>query len=79
MLVLTREVGEKVVIADEVKVTVLEISGGQVKLGFEAPDDIAIHRLEIWERIRDGGTDDWRTRRIRRKGSSGASPDEAAS
>ncbi len=58
MLVLTRKSQEAVVVgsADDVermlKVTVLGIYGGKVKLGFEAATDILVHRWEIWERIR---------------------------
>jgi carbon storage regulator len=57
MLVLTRKSQEAVVVgsADRcermLKVTVLEICGGKVKLGFEAPSDVLVHRWEIWERI----------------------------
>ncbi len=47
MLVLTRKVGESIVIADEIFVTVLEIRGGQVRLGVEAPKDVSIHRSEV--------------------------------
>jgi carbon storage regulator CsrA len=60
MLVLTRKSQEAVVVgsADRfermLKVTVLEICGGKVKLGFEAGADILVHRWEIWERIRSG-------------------------
>jgi len=58
MLVLTRKSQEAVVVggADHLepmlKVTVLEICGGKVKLGFEAATDVLVHRWEIWERIR---------------------------
>lgn len=51
MLVLTRKLGEEVTIGDSVSVRVLEIRSGQVKLGFEAPDEIKIHRREIANRI----------------------------
>ena len=60
MLVLTRKSQEAVVVgsADRLehmlKVTVLEICGGKVKLGFEAPSDVLVHRWEIWERIHGG-------------------------
>jgi carbon storage regulator len=49
MLVLTRKVGESIVIADDIVVTVLEIRGGQVRLGVEAPKDVSIHRSEVQE------------------------------
>ena len=52
MLILTRKLGEKITIADEITVTLLEIKGSQVRLGIEAPKSICIHRQEIYERIR---------------------------
>jgi carbon storage regulator len=58
MLVLSRKSQESVVIggpdgsAPLLKVTVLEIRGGKVRLGFEADADLPVHRLEVWERIR---------------------------
>lgn len=51
MLVLSRKVGESVIIRNDIKVTVLEISGNQIKLGFEAPNDISIYREEVYERV----------------------------
>ena len=51
MLVLSRKCGEAIVIADNIVVTVLEVRGGRVKLGFGAPGDAAIHRAEIYEKI----------------------------
>lgn len=51
MLVLTRRIGESVMIGDETTLTVLGMSGGQVRLGIEAPRDIPVHREEIYERI----------------------------
>lgn len=52
MLILTRRVGETVMIGDEVTVTVLGLKGNQVRLGISAPKPVAIHREEIYERIR---------------------------
>ncbi len=52
MLILTRRVGETVMIGDDVTVTVLGVKGNQVRLGVNAPKDIAVHREEIYERIR---------------------------
>ncbi len=51
MLILTRKVGERVVIGDNVVVSVLGCRGHQVRLGIEAPRDVAVHREEIYDRI----------------------------
>ena len=51
MLVLTRKAGESVVIGDSIRVTVIELSPGVVRLGFEAPAEIAIHREEVYKNI----------------------------
>ena len=52
MLILTRRVGETVVIGDDVTVTVLGVKGSQVRLGVNAPKEVAVHREEIYERIK---------------------------
>lgn len=51
MLILTRRVGESLMIGDEVNVTVLGIKGNQVRIGVNAPKDVAVHREEIYQRI----------------------------
>jgi carbon storage regulator len=66
MLILTRRVGETVMIGDDVTITVLGVKGNQVRVGINAPKHVAVHREEIYERIKreqqgggsDGGSSD---------------------
>ena len=53
MLILTRRVGETLCIDDDVTVTVLGVKGNQVRIGVSAPQDVSVHREEIYERIRE--------------------------
>jgi carbon storage regulator len=52
MLILTRRVGESVMIGDDVTITVLGVKGNQVRVGINAPKNVAVHREEIYERIK---------------------------
>jgi carbon storage regulator len=52
MLILTRKLGERITIGNDIVIALLEIKGAQVKLGIEAPKGISIHRQEIYERIK---------------------------
>ena len=54
MLVLTRRVGEKIRIGDDVVITLLGVRGNQYKVGIEAPKSVSVHREEIWQRIQNG-------------------------
>ncbi len=59
MLILTRRVGETLMIGDEVTVTVLGVKGNQVRIGVNAPKNVSVHREEIYERIkREDQSDD---------------------
>ena len=68
MLVLTRKLGENIRIGDTVKITVLEVRSGQVKLGIEAPPEVKVHREEIYARIQEEN----------RRAAAGQSPGPAA-
>ncbi len=53
MLVLSRRLGETLIIGDEIKITVLGISGNQVRLGIAAPKEVSVHREEVYRRIQE--------------------------
>lgn len=52
MLILTRKIGESLLIGDEIEVTILNVRGNQVKVGVRAPKDVSVHRKEIYQRIK---------------------------
>ncbi len=53
MLILTRKLGESITIGDDIKITFLEIKGKQIKIGIEAPSQVAVHREEIYKIIHE--------------------------
>lgn len=53
MLVLSRNAGEKIMIGDNIEVVVLDIRGGKVKIGIEAPREVSVHREEVYQAIKD--------------------------
>ena len=56
MLILTRRIGETLMVGDNVSVTVLRVNGNQVKIGIEAPSDVAVHREEVYLRTQQNKT-----------------------
>ena len=57
MLILTRKVGETLMIGDDISITVLAVKGNQVRIGVNAPRDVGVHRKEIYDRIQDDPPD----------------------
>lgn len=58
MLILTRRIGETLMVGDDVTITVLGVKGNQVRIGVNAPKDVAVHREEIYQRIQKEKTGD---------------------
>lgn len=54
MLILSRRPGESLIIGDHIRVSILGVKGGQVRIGIEAPKDVSVHREEIWFKIQRG-------------------------
>jgi len=57
MLILTRKSGQSVLIGDEIKISIIEVKGSQVRIGIEAPRNISVHREEIYKIIQDKKND----------------------
>ncbi|HEB94899.1 MAG TPA: carbon storage regulator [Sedimenticola thiotaurini] len=55
MLILTRKIGEVIRIGDNIEVTILDVRGGQVRVGIRAPKDVPVHREEIYRKIEGAG------------------------
>ena len=64
MLILTRRAGETLVIGEDVRVKVLEVKGQQVRIGVTAPREVAVHREEIYDRIKQGEAEQGGTPRM---------------
>lgn len=57
MLILTRRIGEALMIGEDVTVTVMEVKGNQVRIGIKAPRDVEVHREEVYDRIKQEKAD----------------------
>ena len=57
MLILTRKEGESLRLGDDITVTVVSVKGGNVRIGIDAPRDVAVHREEVYQKISDGEGD----------------------
>jgi len=57
VLVLSRKKGEQIVINDKITVTIIEIRGDKVRIGIDAPENVAVHRQEVWDAIKSEGSD----------------------
>lgn len=53
MLILTRKIGESLLIGEDISISVLSVRGNQVKIGVNAPKDVSVHREEIYQRLKD--------------------------
>ncbi|MGR3806525.1 carbon storage regulator CsrA [Pasteurella testudinis] len=57
MLILTRKIGESLLIGEDISISVLSVRGNQVKIGVNAPKDVAVHREEIYQRLKEEADD----------------------
>ncbi|UJF25413.1 carbon storage regulator CsrA [Suttonella sp. R2A3] len=53
MLILTRRIGESIIIEDDIKVTVIAVKGNQIRLGITAPEEVSVHREEVYKRLQE--------------------------
>jgi len=51
LLILTRRIGESLIMNDDIKVTVLGVQGNQIRIGVDAPKEVSVHRQEVWDKI----------------------------
>ena len=64
MLILSRRCGESIRIDDNVSITVLQLKGGQIKIGIDAPREVAVHREEVFERIANNSSNNFAVKRV---------------
>jgi carbon storage regulator len=68
MLILTRRIGESIIIGDDITITVLGIKSNQIRIGINAPKDVSVHREEIYKRIKEGIDQNFETTEIQSEG-----------